>query len=379
MLESMNKKTLVIIGSSIVGLIVLLLIVVWLISVIKPHYYTYEEFESKVSEAAKSYYKNNPTALPTTDGEYNMSYSTLVEGEYIKPLNEMLKDGDKCTIQIVVTKYSDNYSYIPYLNCPGSYETKELYKVISENNPVVESGSGLYSDGNGGFYFRGEVTNNYVQFGTRTTSYSKEKTPYLWQIIGIESDGSVKVKSTIGTEDRYVWDDRYNEEKNTNYGYNDFELSRIKDSLISLAGSDKVLDDTYKNKLVAKELCVGKRTTDDSTKDGSTECAVMSQNKYLFGAITPYEVMRASLDDNCKTAGSFSCSNYNFLATKSAITEWSITAVSGSSDSAFYKTKGYFAATKNSSQRKLYVTAYINKRAFYKSGTGTSADPYIIR
>lgn len=378
MLESMNKKTIVIIGSSIVGLIVLLLIVVWIISVVKPHYYTYEVFETKVTEAAKSYYKSNPTALPTADGEYNMSYSTLVEGNYIKPLNEMLKDGDKCTIQIVVTKYADNYSYIPYLNCPGSYETKEFYKVVSENNPVVETGSGLYSDGNGGYYFRGEVNNNYVQFGTYGKN-KKDQKPYLWQIVSIESDGSVKIKSTVGTDDRYAWDDRYNEEKHSSYGYNDFEISRLKDTLIALAGNDKVLSDTYKNKLVAKELCVAKRTTADTTKDGSTECSIKSTNKYLFGTLTPYEVMRASLDENCKVAGNYSCSNYNFLASKLETTGWSITGVDGTSDSSFYSIKGYFVSSKCSGQRKLYVTTHINKRAFYKSGTGTSADPYIIR
>ena len=103
MLESMNKKTLIIIGSSIIGLIVCLLIVVWLISIIKPHYYSYEDFEVKVTEATKKYYKDNPTQLPASDGEYNMAYSTLVDNEYIKPLNEMLKDGDNCSVQILVT------------------------------------------------------------------------------------------------------------------------------------------------------------------------------------------------------------------------------------------------------------------------------------
>ena len=378
MLESMNKKTIVIIGSSIIGLIVFLLIVVWLISIIKPHYYTYEEFETKVSEAAKSYYKNNPTALPSTDGEYNMSYNTLVEGEYVKPLNEMLKDGDNCTVQILVTKYSDNYSYIPYLNCPGSYETKELYKVISENNPVVEKGSGLYSNGNGEYYFRGEITNNYVQLGTYGES-KKDQKPYLWQILGIESDGSVKIRSTVGTTKRYAWDDRYNEEKHSSYGYNDFELSRLKETLISLASGNEILSDTYKNKLVAKELCIGKRKADDTTKDGSTECSIKSESKYLFGALTPYEVMRISLDDNCKVANSLSCSNYNFLSTKLNSVEWSITGLDGTTDSSFYIKNGSLTASKNNTQRKLYVVAYINKRTFYKSGTGTSADQYIIR
>ena len=72
----------------------------------------------------------------------------------------------------------------------------------------------MYSNGNGEYYFRGEITNNYVQLGTYGES-KKDQKPYLWQILGIESDGSVKIRSTVGTTKRYAWDDRYNEEINS--------------------------------------------------------------------------------------------------------------------------------------------------------------------
>lgn len=376
MLESMNKKTLIIIGSSIIGLIVCLLIVVWLISIIKPHYYSYEDFEVKVTEATKNYYKDNPTQLPASDGEYNMAYSTLVDNEYIKPLNEMLKDGDNCSIQILVTKYNDNYSYIPYLTCPGSYETKELYKVVLEQNPVVLDGTGLYSDGNSGYYFRGDVTNNYVQIG----EYGEEKReqPYLWQIMGVESDGTIKIISAHTTSERYTWDDRYNEKEESFDGYNDFEKSRIKDTLISLAGNDEILPEEFRNKLVAKELCIGKRKVNDTSKDGSVECATKTETKYLFGLITPYEFLRASLDSNCKVAESLSCLNYNYLSGYTT-NSWSITSNANNTNKTFSFGGGVMDSFKSDREKKLYVTAYINKRAFFKSGTGTSDDPYIIR
>lgn len=376
MLESMNKKTLIIIGSSIIGLIVCLLIVVWLISIIKPHYYSYEDFEVKVTEATKNYYKDNPTQLPASDGEYNMAYSTLVDNEYIKPLNEMLKDGDNCSVQILVTKYNDNYSYIPYLTCPGSYETKELYKVVLEQNPVVLDGTGLYSDGNSGYYFRGDVTNNYVQIG----EYGEEKReqPYLWQIMGVESDGTIKIISAHTTSERYTWDDRYNEKEESFDGYNDFEKSRIKDTLISLAGNDEILPEEFRNKLVAKELCIGKRKVNDTSKDGSVECATKTETKYLFGLITPYEFLRASLDSNCKVAESLSCLNYNYLSGYTT-NSWSITSNANNTNKTFSFGGGVMDSFKSDREKKLYVTTYINKRAFFKSGTGTSDDPYIIR
>lgn len=376
MLESMNKKTLIIIGSSIIGLIVCLLIVVWLISILKPHYYSYEDFEVKVTEAAKKYYKDNPTQLPASDGEYNMAYSTLVDNEYIKPLNEMLKDGDNCSVQILVTKYNENYSYIPYLSCPGSYETKELYKVVLEHNPVVESGTGLYSDGNSGYYFRGDVTNNYVQIGEY--GEEKRKQPYLWQIMSIENDNTIKVISAHSTEDRYVWDDRYNESVKAFDGYNDFEKSRLKDTLISIAGNDLVLPEEYRNKLVAKELCIGKRKSTDTDKTGTTECALKTESKYLFGLITPYEYIRTSLDTNCKTPDNKSCLNYNYLSLYSS-TSWTLTGDAVNTNKAFTFGGGVSDISKTDRDRRLFVTAYINKRAFFKSGTGTSDDPYIIR
>lgn len=376
MLESMNKKTLVVIGSSIIGLIVCLLIIVWLVSILKPHYYSYEDFEVKVTEAAKSYYKDNPTQLPTSDGEYNMSYSTLVDSEYIKPLNEMLKDGDSCTVQILVTKYSENYSYIPYLSCPGSYETKELYKVVLEQNPVVESGTGLYSDGNSGYYFRGDVTNNYIQIGEY--GEAKREKPYLWQILSIENDNTIKVISTLATEERYAWDDRYNENVESFDGYNDFEKSRIKDTLIDFAGSDIILSEEFRNKFIGKELCIGKRKSGDTTKDGSVECATKTENKYLFGLMTAYEFMRVSLDSNCKTSGSLSCLNYNYLSNYTTNT-WSITSDADNTNKTYNFGGGVMYTHKDDREKKVYVTAYINKRAFFKSGTGTADDPYIIR
>ena len=189
MFESIDKKKLIIIGCSIIGFIVIILLASFVISIVKPHYYSYEEVEEKIKSAVKSYYESNPTMVPVNDGEYTVQYSTLEEGKFIKPLNEILKDGDNCSVTITVSKSGDNISYLPYLTCPGSYETKELYKVIKENNPTVSEGSGLYENENGGYYFRGEVKNNYVTFGTidvNDTDY-----PYLWRILSIESDNTI--------------------------------------------------------------------------------------------------------------------------------------------------------------------------------------------
>lgn len=378
MFESIDKKKLIIIGCSIIGFVVVILLASFVISIVKPHYYSYEEVEEKIKSAVKSYYESNPSMVPVNDGEYTVQYSTLEEGKFIKPLNEILKDGDNCSVNITVSKSGDNISYLPYLTCPGSYETKELYKVIKENNPTVSEGSGLYENENGGYYFRGEVKNNYVTFGTidvNDTDY-----PYLWRILSIESDNTIKLMATLTDSDFHVWDDRYNEGKESDWGYNTFELSRAKETLKNLENNTNIANDLMKNALVSKELCVGKRKVNDTTKDGSVECSIMSTDKFMFGLITPYEYMRASLDENCKTLDSESCSNYNFLYSRKNNT-WTLTAEDSEDNdfNVYYLYKYAFKSSRAALDKPFMPTAYLNSRALFKSGNGTSDDPYVIR
>lgn len=377
MLESMNKKTLIIIGSSILGLLILLLVGAWLISIFKPHYYTYEEAEGKILEATTAYYKANPTLLPTVDGDYTLLYSALVTGEYIKPLNEILKDGDSCTAEIVVSKYGENYSYIPYLTCPGSYETKELYKVVESNNPVVESGKGLYQKEDGSSYFRGEVTNNYVVLDTKTDK--KDTVNMVWRIVSIEADKTMKLVSTDSTKKINKWDDRYNESVDKTYGYNDFELSRIKDQLNELASGNNLFSDTAKSKLVAKTWCIGKINASSSNNTGTAECATMTQDKMLIGLLSAYEVAQASIDSNCVTPFSNSCRNYNYLATTIKNSNWLITGLTSDSYSVLFFDGATVKTTFAKSKNVLYPVVYLSKRAFFASGSGTITDPYILK
>ncbi|UKI57953.1 MAG: hypothetical protein L6V81_00270 [Clostridium sp.] len=136
----------------------------------------------------------------------------------------------------------------------------------------------------------------------------------------------LKIINETGKRDQYSWDNRYNEGKDATWGYNNFELSRAKEILKNTESNEEIVNESIKNAIISKELCVGKRKLDDETKNGSVECSVKSTDKYMFGLITPYEYMRASLDDNCKVASSPSCSNYNYLYHDRWNT-WSLTAL----------------------------------------------------
>ena len=366
MFDSLNKKTLIIAGSSIVGLLVLIILISFIVSTLSPSYVSYVKFEERLANAAKSYYKANPSSLPTTDGETIVYYSTLEEGGYIKPITELLENGANCTAEVIVNKYGVNYNYVPYLVCPGDYESKELYKAILEDNKIVTEGKGLYR-GNDSYYFRGEEINNYVMIDD-----------ILWRIVKINNDNSITIIQTKPLDDYYEWDNRYNPEEDDKTGINDFEVSRLKIKLQELAGGVEVLSDTTKARLTARNLCVGKRELEETDSSGSIECSTMSEDTYLLGLITASEYMAASLDENCIKTLSKSCINYNFLATYYS-SSWSLTAMADNTKGAFRYSRNGILKSDASVSSSLNLTAFISKRAFYKSGTGTLTDPYIMK
>ena len=369
----MSKKTIIILGSSIIGILVLLLLIVWLITVFKPRYYSYEKVEEKIIQASDDYFKKNPESIPANDGKYNLSYASLEQNGYIKPLNELLKDGDSCNAEILVIKNGNNLNFIPRLTCGENYQTKELYKQILSDNQVVTTGSGLYH-ANDTYFFRGKVENNYVALGS--TTKRKETIDNLWQIISIESDNTIRIKSLTRFENKSSYDTRYNETKSNNVGYNDFKNSVFKDYLLKMQDDETFLTATEKSKLVAKKLCAGFRKEDDTSKTGASECSVKTDEAMLYGTMLPYEYIRASLDQNCKNVLDRSCANFNYLANTDISSEWSTIADPVNDYYAYaFSGTGYSASTAKN-LKNVYPTVYLNEYALYKSGTGTKDDPY---
>ncbi len=362
----MNKRTLIIAGGSIIGFFIVLIIIVFIVGSLSPSYLSYSNFEERLSSAAKKYYTDNPSFLPTEDGESTLLYSTLVSGGYIKPLTELLENGESCNAEVIISKYGSNYSYIPYLTCPGDYETKELYSVVLENNPVVKEEIGLYKV-NDGYFFRGEVTTNYVLLDNE-----------IWRILRINEDNSMTIIRKNPYEDSKAWDNRYNIENKSRCGINDFDLSRIKDTLMELSAGNEIFSDSTKAKLTARNLCIGKRSKEESTRDGSVECATKTEEKFLLGLITASEFMYTSLDENCTSTISRSCSNYNFLSL-SYDSSWTITGITDNTRSVLYYSTIGTSYTDASSKNSINLTAYLSRRAFYSSGKGTSDDPYKLK
>lgn len=345
----------------ILGVIIALFIILCIIIFFNSRKLSYGDIESRLITAAKSYYQNNPEELPQNDSGYvTINSDKLVEEKYIKSLDKLVKDKNAtCTGQVKVSK-NDNYLlYSAMLSCGDYYETKKLRSVISKEENIVTSGNGLYSYNNG-YIFRGDNVSNYASFAGRT-----------WLIIGINSDGTIRLIDTT-KEEKISWDDRYNSDKKYNVGINDYNVSRMKDHLLNSYNS---FTDSEKAYLSSKNLCIGKRDISSTINDGSIECSSVVENQPV-GLLQVNEFALASLDNSCKKPNDPECTNYNYLTKLS--TFWTITADSNTSYKV-YKVSGsaFLSDTSSSAQARMVIN--INSDVNYVSGDGSKTNPYVFK
>lgn len=324
---------------------------------------SYKKMENTLKNAAISYYFHNKELLPKEDGnEISIDATQLVSEGYLKPFEKYNKQkGPNCNGQVFVANNNGHYLYSPNLSCT-EYKTTTLTNKILEQQKVVVEGNGLYQVGKE-YIYRGEYVNNYVTFGTQT-----------WRILKIDENGYIKMIQTK-SKNRSSFDDRYNVKIDNYYGINDFEISRAKEELNVMYKDEEMFTDKEREKIASKNLCIGKRTGEETINDGSLECSVMTENKYPLGLIQLNETINASIDDNCITPFSASCSNYNYLS-KIISSTWTITGYSKDT----YETFAVFrpAIKRCNNTKRILATLYLSNRLLYTSGSGTSEDPYVI-
>lgn len=322
--------------------------------------------QTRMVEKAKSYYKIRKEELPGTNSSVTLSIGDLVNKGIIDELDKLLEDGTTCSGSLTIENNNNYYMYSPKLNCSSqttSYKTEYLKDLVMKD--LVTSGNGLYNL-NGEHYYRGDKLNNYVVFDG-----------ILWRVLKLNNDNTIKLIE-VKRRDPIVWDDRYNEDTRSSTGLNNYFLndlgSRIKDSIEEMYNDETLLTNDSKGYIKETSLCIGKRSMEDITKDGSTECAVKLENQYL-GLIQLNEYMIASLDNNCINATSTACSNYNFLADFTN-SYWTLTANSENSYQA-YKINTTIMSTgvSNSGMPRLVINISENTSV---TGDGTEKNPYVV-
>lgn len=368
---TMRKRLLLVFGG-IIAFVIVLMLILFIISLFTKKEYSYVQIENILKDAAIEYYSNHKGRLPDSPEVIEaVDDEILVRNEYMKPLNEYLKEGVNCIGKVEVDYNNGNYLYTPYLECGKAYSTTEFYKKVTTGSNIVTSGFGLYNINNE-YVYRGEDVRNYISLDGSLEEES------LWRIVKFTSTGEAVL---IGNRVRsYSWDDRYN----VNYGYstgiNDYPLSRIKDRLKVLYANEKkdmILTEKAREKLVAFDQCIGKRATDYNQNDNSAECSAKEENQ-VIGLLTLSDYLNISTDPNCNSIFAKACQNYNYLKDKT--NWWLLTAVANDSSSVYrVGVKGNVESAKAYNMSYIKPVVHLSSKAMYKKGNGSINNPYQIR
>lgn len=366
-MKDLGKKKLIMIAGGIVALVVLIVIILLIYNAIFGKT-SYKDIENKVLNAAKEYYSDNASLLPKDESEeVTTTDASLTAAGYLKSMSELTKDMDgvTCSATVIVSYASGEYRYTPILNCGSAYSTATLTSYIKEKETRVYTGQGLY-DLNGELVYRGENPNNYVSFSGK-----------MWRIVKITDDDQVVLIADEKIE-RSVWDDRFNTERNRSEGINDYSVSRVYEALTALYQGETLFTKDTKKLLAIHSLYTGKRYETDAYNDGSIEKSSTVERQYI-GLLPLYDYINASVDINCNSATTESCTNYNYL-NRFDYTWWTLTADASNSYKVYrISSDGSIELMKANSNGYLRPVIYLAKDAIYVSGTGTEADPYTIK
>ena len=393
MLESIkkiDKKMLVMMG--VVFVIILFIIILMLfMSVSTGGKLDYDKIESKLEKAAEKYFKDNDSDLPKNVGQtVKVDADELVSEGYIKDLSEYTDENVTCSAEVIVGKTVDGYDYVAALDCDEDYKTEFLADKLIAND-LVTSGSGLYKldevvnqgdilgmDEEGydlssnelmaGYVYRGENPNNYIMIDKK-----------LYRIVKI--DGKKDLTLVIASSSiNGKFDDRYNSEEQKEIGKNNYINSRAEEKIKERFEEKEANTGVIKNKIIAKNICIGPRSEDETATDFSAECSVVMKNQ-LYGMLTINDVIVASIDENCETALSKECENYNYLMS-GRNSYWTITPSTENTYTVYKvstREKQPISLSNANISLNLKYTYYLSNRLVYVEGTGTEKDPYIVK
>ena len=342
----------------VAGVFVLVFIILFLHQGCTNKKQSYSQLEKKLQVAAEKYFEKTDL-LPTVEGATAVvSSDILIDSGYLKKFEEMT-DAKNCSGQVTVQKSNNQYNYLTLLTCEG-YKTQTIRdEIISK---VVTSGEGVY-EMNNEYIYRGEKVNNYVFFADR-----------LWRIIKITDDGYLKLISEEEEEDEYLWDNRYNKSTDSYDGINNYEKSRLREQITKRYDSGKLIPSSSKKKVVAKNICVGKRDKNNLSINSNEECEEELYGQYI-DLIGLTDIAKASIDPDCNNIRSKSCSNYNYFR-NFFHGSWSLIGVKNSTSQIYYVTSTSASITVGDDDEPIYLVIYVNSNEKLKSGDGSKDSPY---
>lgn len=360
-----NKKLVFGILGGTIGFIILIIVIMLIIQLVNRKM-SYSALEDQLISATESYMKDHKEYYPTSEmPKFVLDANTLVTEEYIKKdISKLVKDN--CTAEIEVIYENNAYHVKPFLTC-DNYETQLFYDKILADNAVVNSGNGLY-DMNEMLVFRGDQTNNYVQFHN-----------LLWRIVKMDPTDSTiyLILENLKDAPLAIWDNRYNTTEESNHGINDFSVSVVSDTLDNIYRTTFADDD--RSVMVPMNICIGKRSEAENVNDGSVECSNTMLEQKFVTLLPLYDYINASTDHQCDNATKRACANYNYLVNKTG-KWWTLTADGSKGTKVFgINYAGVISSDYTDSKKYIRYVIAIDGSNIYSQGNGTIDSPYVMK
>lgn len=367
MLKNIDKKVLILAGL-IIGLPIFTMLLLALLQSCTNRGNSYESYERIMIKSAERYFKNNKL-LPKNESEVSIvKLDTLVAKKYIKSPEKQFKN-DSCTgfvkvrrNGIIPDKNNDGLlNYIVNLKC-NNYSTESFKNILIKN--VVNSKSGLYSLENE-YLFKGDKPKNYFVL------YGKE-----YRIMGINSNGYIKLIRSESEPISRSWDNKYNVEAKHSYGKNIYSDSLILQYLLLDYENSKKINKETKKHIVSNDLCIGKRSIKDYSIDKSLDCSEIIENQIL-SLMNVSDYALASNDPDCNSTNSRACNNYNYLY-RIAPSTWTSNSVLENTYDVFYIANGTMNYSEANQYNDYNIVLYIDGDETGITGKGTLEDPYVM-
>ena len=252
-----------------------------------------------------------------------------------------------------------------YIMSDKENKKENFMETLLKNNTIVDNNGLIKYDNN--YYFNGNVSNNYVSFAN-----------YLWKIVGVNEDGSIKlIYSDETLESNY--NDKSNEEKSVAY-----DDSKVKEYLDNFY-NEKLVD--YDKYISTKDYCndttstntyyriyYGAYTRNITDSMPSIKCETTDKE---YGGVKSYKIGLITLDEAAIAGLSTENNELNYLFDSNdyytmSPTQYNYRAAVGIIDR--YGRLNDCAVNENKEIRP--VINLVN--SLQVSGDGTLANPYLV-
>ena len=320
----------------------------------------------------------NATATSTKAKVKGLGVKDLTVGKNTLPIRVIAEDGSEKIYNVNVTRKAavQNVSIFG-----KKFEVIDAEPTLTTSSNNTTDASGLYTstDTNTGkptYYFRGNVTNNYVKFAGQT-----------WRIVRVNEDGTIRIvmQDGINSNANIAFNSNYN-----NYTYMYYTNSQAKTQLESWyqtnIGSKA---DLAKNVASGAYYCEqAKAKYSDSATSGSAtmttyrkytpdfKCSSDGNNKGVVNA----SVGLLSYDEVVYAGGYPYSNNDNYYLNNSAIYWWTMSLAGfGSGRSRVWRVTTSGSIYNGDVDDTYRLRAVLNLNAdTLATGSGTSSDPFVV-